>query len=153
MNCDTKSSYCLPLSVPLPFNLAGRPLPLSSLTLAFPRPLPFTAKPSVTSCSLVTSTPRVPAHVWTRLNSSTPGDIPNCTSLENWTSLLCKTVNGTGMSPSQSQVLLLLSWLPLLCYKWVHCTTWPEIRFQRGFGQWLQLVGCTNLLLWVWVFP
>ena len=33
------------------------------------------------------------------------------------------------------------------CYKWVHCTTWPEIRFWRGFGQWLQLMHCANLLL------
>jgi len=32
------------------------------------------------------------------------------------------------------------------CYKWVHCTTRPVIRFRRGFGQWLQLVHCANLL-------
>ena len=39
------------------------------------------------------------------------------------------------------------------CYKWVHCTTQLEVGSQRGFGQWLQLVHCTNLLLLqVWVF-
>jgi len=38
------------------------------------------------------------------------------------------------------------------CYDWVHCTTQPEVGFQRGFGQWLQLMCCTNLLLWYWVF-
>jgi len=32
------------------------------------------------------------------------------------------------------------------CYEWVHCTTWLEIGFQRGFGQWLQLMHCANLL-------
>ena len=25
------------------------------------------------------------------------------------------------------------------------CTTWPEVWFQRGFRQWLQLMHCTNL--------
>jgi len=34
----------------------------------------------------------------------------------------------------------------------LHCTTRPEIGLQRGFGQWLQLVHCANLLLWVRVF-
>ena len=38
------------------------------------------------------------------------------------------------------------------CYKWVHCTTWPEVGSRRGFGQWLQLMCCTNLLLRVRVF-
>ena len=36
--------------------------------------------------------------------------------------------------------------LEALCYESVHCTTWPEIGFQRGFGQWLQLMRCANLL-------
>jgi len=27
------------------------------------------------------------------------------------------------------------------CYEWVDCTTWPEVRFQRGFGQCFSL--CT----------
>ena len=34
----------------------------------------------------------------------------------------------------------------------MHCTTQPEIGFQRGFGQLLQLVRCANLLLQVRVF-
>jgi len=28
----------------------------------------------------------------------------------------------------------------------VHCTTRLEIGFRRGFGQWLKLVHCANLL-------
>ena len=28
----------------------------------------------------------------------------------------------------------------------MHCTTQPEIGLQRGFGQWLQLMHCANLL-------
>ena len=43
-------------------------------------------------------------------------------------------------------------WYPPSCYEWVHCTTQLEVGFQRGFGQWLQLVCCSILLLQVWVF-
>ena len=39
-----------------------------------------------------------------------------------------------------------------ICYESVHCTTQPEVRFQREFGQQLQLVHCTYLLLQVWIF-
>ena len=39
-----------------------------------------------------------------------------------------------------------------MCYEWVHHTTWLKVGCQRGFRQWLQLVCCANLLLWVQVF-
>jgi len=43
-------------------------------------------------------------------------------------------------------------WKIYVCDKLVHCTTQSEVRIWRGFGQWLQLIHCANLLSCIQVF-